>query len=303
MSIDPQIQPLVDANNAANAELPPIWDQTVEQKRAGYLALAELAGPGPDLATIEDVEIAGVRCRIYADEDPQGVLMYTHGGGFVMGDLNTHDEPCRQVALESGATVIAVDYRRAPEHPFPAAIDDSWAVLQAIDADRDRYGADAIIVIGDSVGASCAAVMAIMARDAGIDLALQLLIYPLVDVLDASPSLEEFAEGFVFTRETLDWFNHNYQPDPHDWRASPLRAPSHAGLAPAVVITAEYDPVRDQGIAYVKKLADAGVDVTHSNYEGMVHAFFQLGPLVDSAKIAVTQVSDAARRALRRTRG
>ena len=137
-----------------------------------------------------------------------------------------------------------------------------------------------------------------MARDAGLNLAAQLLVYPAVDVDDDSPSMTDNAEGYVLTRQTMDWFNAQYQPDPSDWRASPINADSHAGLAPATVITAEFDPLRDQGIRYVAALETAGVDVTHTNYDGMVHIFFQLGTLCDAGAAAVTQIARAAKAAL-----
>ena len=299
MPVDPQIVPLIDASNAAAAKLPPIWEQSVEDRRLGYQALADVAGLGPELDRVEDRGIAGVPCRIYANEGASGILMFIHGGGYVSCDLETHDQPCRQLALESGATVVAVHYRLAPEHPFPAGIDDAWAVMQALDADRDSYGVGSkLAVTGDSAGGNLSAVVAIMARDTGLDLAAQLLIYPVVDVNDASPSMTENGEGYLLTAETLDWFFHNYAPDALDWRASPLLAESHVGLAPAVVITAQYDPLRDQGIAYVKKLEQAGVAVTHTNYDGMVHAFFQLSPLCDAGKAAITQIATAAKEAL-----
>ena len=297
MSLDSQLQPLVEASAAAAAELPPIWEQTVEQRRQAYLALAALAGPGPDITRVENLEIAGVRCRLYANDSPRGIMVFVHGGGWVIGDLDTHDEPCRQVALESGGTVIAVDYRRAPEHRFPAGLDDVWAVFRQVAENPGRYGAGPVVLCGDSAGGNLAAVAAILARDAGIDVALQLLIYPTVDVLDESPSFIEHGDGYVLTRDIMDWFISHYRPDPFDWRASPLLAESLAGVAPALVITAEYDPLRDQGIAYARRLQAEGVAVTHTNYDGMVHAFFQLGPLVDAAKQAVSQIAAAAKAA------
>ena len=296
MTLDPQLKPIVDASVAAAAELPPVWEQTVEQRRAGYLALAELAGPGPDLPRVENITVGGVPCRLFAPHNPRGLLLFFHGGGFVIGDLDTHDEPCRQVALESGATVLSVDYRLAPEHPFPASIEDAWIVLQKLHAEPELYGSDQIAVIGDSAGGNLAAVLAILARDAGIDLAMQILVYPMTDVLDESPSMRENGQGeYVVTEDVIAWFASHYRPDATDWRASPMLAESLEGVAPALVITAQYDPLRDQGIAYARRLADFGVPVTHDNYEGMVHAFFQLGPLVAAAKQSVSQVAAAAR--------
>jgi acetyl esterase len=299
LTLDPQIAPLIEASNAAAAELPPIWKQTVQDRRQAYQALSDVAGPGPELDRVDDTKIAGVPCRIYANEGSHGILVFIHGGGYVIGDLETHDQPCRQLALESGATVIAVHYRLAPEHPFPAGIDDAWAVLTELDATRDQYGANAKLALtGDSAGGNFSAVLALMARDSGLDLAAQLLVYPAVDVNDDSPSMTENGEGYLLTSEIIAWFSHNYAPDPSDWRASPLHAESHEAVAPAVVITAQYDPLRDQGILYANKLKAAGVEVTHTNYDGMVHAFFQLSPLCDAGKAAITQIAMAAKAAL-----
>ncbi len=300
MSLDPQIQPIVDAVNAASAEAPPVWEQTVQERREAYLALSALPGPGPDLDRVEDSNIAGVPVRIYANDGARGVFMFVHGGGYTIGDIESHDQPCRQLALESGSTVVSIGYRLAPEHPFPAGIDDSWAVLEWLDANRAEFGDNTRIVVGgDSAGGNFSAVLALMARDAGVDLAAQLLIYPAVDVEDASPSLTDNGTGYVLTAETMEWFTAQYAPDPADWRASPARAESHEDLAPALVITAQFDPLRDQGAAYAKRLEASGVPVTHTNYEGQVHAFFQLGPIVGGGARAVSQVADAARVALR----
>lgn len=299
MPVDPQIQGLLDAINTASAEAPPIWDQTVADRREGYVGLSAIPGPGPDLDKVDDIDIAGVPCRRYANAGASGCFVFIHGGGYTIGDVDTHDQPCRQLALESGATVISVDYRLAPEHQFPAGIDDAWAVLQAIDADRAGYGAEAGLVVGgDSAGGNFSAVLALMARDADLDLAAQLLIYPAVDVADDSPSMTENGTGYILSKETMDWFTEQYSPDPDDWRASPIKAESHEGLAPALVITAEFDPLRDQGAAYAQTLEDAGVAVTYTNYEGMVHAFFQLGPICDAGARAVSQVAAAAKTAL-----
>lgn len=299
MTLDPQIAPLIEASNAVAAELPPIWEQTVAERREAYQGLSDVAGHGPEVDRVSDTEIVGVPCRIYANKNSHGILMFIHGGGYVIGDLETHDQPCRQLATESGATVVAVNYRLAPEHPFPAGIEDAWAVMQALDADRNSYGPGSkLVVTGDSAGGNFSAVMALMARDAGLDLAAQLLVYPAVDVNDVSPSMTDNGVGYLLSTETMNWFNHHYEPDPLDWRASPLLAESHADLAPALVITAQYDPLRDQGIAYAEKLAEAGVEVTHTNYEGMTHAFFQLGPICDAGAEAVTQVAMAAKSAL-----
>jgi len=300
MPIDPQIKPLVDLVTATAAGAPPLAEQTVQERRDAYLALGALTGDGPEVASVEDREIAGVPVRVYAEPEPHGVFVFVHGGGWVIGDLDTHDLCCRHLALECGATVISVDYRLAPEHPFPAGLDDTWAVLQWLDQNRADFGPDTRIVIGgDSAGGNFAAALALMARDAGLDLAAQLLIYPSVDLQDDSASMRDNAEGYVLTRETIEWFVGHYGAPADDWRGSPKLAESHAGVAPANVITAEFDPLRDQGIAYVDQLRSAGVPVDHTNYDGQVHVFFQLGPYTDAGARSITKIATAARTALR----
>ena len=295
MPLDPQIQPLVEAVNVAAQGAPPVSEQTVEERREGYRGLSALPGPGPELDHVNDSTAAGVPIRTYANDDATGVFLFLHGGGYTIGDIETHDQPCRQLALESGATVISPDYRLAPEHPFPAGVNDCWAVLQWIVAE---YPDTKIVVGGDSAGGNFSAVLALMARDAGIELAAQLLIYPAVDAEDDSPSMTDNGTGYILTAATMEWFGEKYQADAADWRASPIRADSLAGVAPAVVITAEFDPLRDQGIKYAEALAAADVDVTHTDYDGMVHAFFQLGPIIDASARAVTQVAEAAKAVL-----
>ncbi len=318
MPIDPQLQPIVDLVNGAAAEAPPIWEQSVRDRRAGYQALVAAAGAGPELATVTDASFAGseatIRVRVYkpTEEGGAGIIVYYHGGGWVIGDLDTHDEVCRQLAHQSGAVVVSVLYRKGPEARYPAAIIDGWDAFEWVVANRGGLCGDAdakLAVSGDSAGGNLAAVMALMARDAGIDLAAQLLVYPAVDMAQNAeryPSLDENAVGYVLTRETMQWFRAHYLSEDEgeaaaqqaEWRASPITVDSLAGVAPAVVITAEFDPLRDEGAAYARALADAGVEVVHTNYEGMVHIFFQLGPLLDKGAAAVSQIADAAAAAL-----
>jgi acetyl esterase len=301
--LDPQIQPLVDAINLAAADAPP--NPTLDDRRQAYLALSTVAGPGPQLDHVEDSVVPGpagdIPVRIYRNEGAHGIFVYYHGGGFTIGDLDTHDEVCRQLAKQSNSTVMAVRYRLAPEAPFPAAVEDAWAALQWADSHRSELGGSAnskIVVGGDSAGGNLSAVVALMARDARLDLAAQLLVYPGTKNDDASPSMSENADGYILDKETVDWFMVQYDADPSDWRASPALAGSHEGLAPTLVVTAQYDPLRDQGAEYAKTLEAVGVSVIYTNYDGMVHIFFQLGPLADAAARCVTQVSDFAREAL-----
>lgn len=300
--IDPQLQPLVDAVNAV--ERPP-EPRTLQERRDGYLALSTIAGPGPDLDHVTDRSIDGpagaIPIRVYRNDGAVGVFVFFHGGGWTIGDLDSHDEPCRRIAADAHCTVVSVDYRLAPEAPFPAAVDDAWAALQWVDANRSDLGGapeSKIVVGGDSAGGNLAAVVSLMARDAGIEVAAQCLVYPGTRAEDDSPSMTENGVGYLLDAETMTWFDEQYAADPDDWRRSPVRAESHTGVAPALVITAEYDPLRDQGAEYARILDEAGVPVTYTNYEGMTHVFFQFGPIVDGGARCVAQVAEFARAAL-----
>ena len=303
MPLDPQIKPIVDAVNKAAAGAPP--NPSVEVRRQGYVALAGFAGAGPELDSVTNTTIAGpagpIPVRTYRNTGARGVVVFYHGGGFCIGDLDTHDEVCRQIARQADATVMSVHYRLAPEDPFPAAVEDSWAALQYADAHREQLGGSAdakIVVAGDSAGGNLATVVALMARDASLDLAGQALVYPGTRSDDDSPSMQANGRGYILDLDTMAWFFESYGADPSDWRASPIRAESHEGVAPALVVTAEFDPLRDQGRDYAEVLREAGVDVTYADYDGMVHIFFQLGPLVDGGARCVTEVAEFARRHL-----
>ncbi len=312
MSLHPDIQPIVDLVNAGAAEGPPLADQTVEMRRQSYRDLMSLVPPGPEMGSVKDTvtDIEAIPVRVYDPKGRQGgvggVFVYFHGGGWCIGDLETHDEVCRQLAHQSGSVVVSVDYRLAPEAVFPAAVEDAWSAFRWVRREANRLvGANLdaevpLAVGGDSAGANLAAVVAVMARDAGYPLAGQMLVYPAVDFRDPNryPSQAENSEGFVLTRETMDWFEATYKPDPTSWMASVIVANSHTGLAPALIITAQYDPLRDEGEAYARVLSKAGVGVTMSRYDGMAHIFFQLGPLVGPAAQAVSEVATAIRKAL-----
>jgi acetyl esterase len=218
-----------------------------------------------------------------------------HGGGFVIGDLETHDNVCRRLARDAEVVVVSADYRLAPEHVFPAAVEDSMAVLTAVAADIDSYGGDAgkLVIGGDSAGGNLAAVCSQLAREGGPALAAQLLVYPAVDLLGDFPSRTENAEGYFLTLKDMEWFGRNYlgfdETDPRaaevaeDPRLSPIKAANLAGLPPAIVATAEFDPLRDEGNAYAAALEKAGVRVVHRQFPGLIHGFYgmeQFSPVI-----------------------
>jgi acetyl esterase len=245
------------------------------------------------MARVEDVKEIGV--RVYTPPNRQdSCLVYFHGGGWVVCDLETHDVVCRAIAQQSGAVVVAVDYRLAPEHKFPAAVEDAYAaVLWAVKNVSSR-----ISVGGDSAGGNLAAVMALKCRDeGGPRLASQVLIYPVTNLAAFdTASYREFAEGYNLTRSEMDWFRDCYLARPEDGHhphASPLLAADLRGLPPALVITAECDVLRDEGEAYARRLEQAGVPVTCTRYPGMIHPFLSMPGALTQARKAIKQVSNA----------
>jgi acetyl esterase len=218
--------------------------------------------------------------------------VWYHGGGFVIGDLESADRTCRKLAIGTGALVVSVDYRLAPEHPFPAGPDDCFAALRWIVDNAASLGGDSsrLAVGGDSAGGNLAAVVALQARDQGVALRHQLLVYPVTDCTMSSTSYDENAEGYLLTRDSMDWFVVHYLSagaDAKDPRVSPLYADDLRGVAPALVITAEFDPLRDEGEAYAERLRDAGVEVETRRFDGQVHGFFGLGTITPVANEAV----------------
>ena len=232
------------------------------------------------------------------------VLVYYHGGGWVIGDLDTHDTLCRELANASGCAVVAVDYRMAPEHRFPAAVDDCIAATRWVRDHAADLGVDAtrLAVGGDSAGGNLAAVVAIAARDAGdLPIAYQLLIYPATDQHRDAPSHQRNGQGYLLTSDTMDYFTGHYIPDPagyRDWRASPLLHPDLSRLPPALVLTAGYDPLRDEGIAYAQRLSEAGSRATHLSFERQIHGFILMGKVLAEANDAVRLCAAALRDAL-----
>jgi acetyl esterase len=268
----------------------------------------------PEIGMVKELSaeapLGPIPLRLYR---PQGIpvatalpaLVFFHGGGWVIGDLDTHDVLCRQLTAESGACVVAVDYRLAPEHKFPAAIDDAWAATRWIASHATELGVDAgrLAVGGDSAGGNLAAVVALLAREQGApSLALQVLVYPVTDLGAETASYTDFADGFMLTRDSMRWFIAHYLKGEHealDWRVSPLRASSLASLPPALIVTAGFDPLRDEGEAYARKLREAGVRVDAVCYGGMIHGFAGMGRLIESGNRAVSHIASSLRQAFR----
>jgi acetyl esterase len=303
MALDPQAQMLCDAMNAA-PEIPLNHD-TLADQRAGFGMLLMMAGEPEPVYSIEQRDADGVPVTIYRPSpDPDlPVLFWIHGGGWVIGTVQQYDPIARQVANATGAIVVTPEYRLAPEHPFPAPLDDCWRALCWTAKNAASFGGDGsrLAVGGDSAGGNLSAVLAIQARDAGgPELALQVLVYPVTDANLTTASYRENGEGFLLDEKQMRWFFTCYlgeKGDPGDWRISPLQCRNLENVAPALVITGEYDPLRDEGEAYALKLAAAGVDVQKQRYDGMIHAFFGLSAAFDASKDAMQRVGIAVRRA------
>jgi len=308
MPLDPQAKAFLD--QMVSMAGPPLHTLPVPDARALMAALSGMSGQSTaPLAKVEDRTIPGpggsIPVRVYT---PQGettlpLLVYFHGGGWVLGDLETHDSICRELAHGAGCVVMAVDYRLAPEHKFPAAADDCYAALVWAARNAAEIGADPtrIAIGGDSAGGNLAAVCAILARDAGDPaLVFQLLVYPRTARDEDSPSHHALGEGYMLTRKVILWFHDHYRAsdsDRHDFRYAPLIATDLSRLPPALVIVGEYDPLRDDGIAYAARLRDAGNEVELADYAGMVHPFFSMGGAIDAGRRAMVQATNALRRA------
>jgi len=290
--LDPEARTLLDLMEKATQEGRPslhTLPYAVGRQAVDKMSEDSEASP-PDVGEVADGAFAGpsgeIRFRRYrpfgAAAGPLPALIYYHGGGFVIGNLDTHDSTCRRLANKSRCLVIAIDYRLAPEHPFPAPIDDGVAAFRYIRDNAASFGADAtrLAVGGDSAGGAIAAVVCQACRDAGEKMpAFQMLIYPATDSSKQSRSRREFAEGYFLTKDLIDWFWKAYVPattDLGDLRLSPLLARDFLNLPPAFVLTAGYDPLRDEGRAYADRLIDAGVKTTYVNYPGTIHGFFSL---------------------------
>ncbi len=261
-------------------------------------------GKGPEVEWVEDRLIPGpggeIPIRIYADREAgnRPAILYYHGGGWVLGDIRTHDRVTRYLATGSSCVVVSVNYRLAPEHPFPAAVEDAYAALQWVSTNAETIGADPlrIAVAGDSAGGNLAAVVSLLSRDRkGPPICCQALIYPATDLSSLnSSSYRQFGEGFLLTKEGMEWFRSHYLPNSEDWigpYASPLLAPDHRNLPPAIVITAQFDPLRDEGEAYAEKLRQAGVPVKLFRYDGMIHGFVSFPDVFRQARDALDRIA------------
>jgi acetyl esterase len=287
---------------------PPYESGTPTQARAMYLAGRPVSNPEPpELESAKPLSVAAphgaIPARIYTPKQLRknnGVapcLVFYHGGGWVIGDLDSHDVVCRKLAHEGELIVISIDYRLAPEHKFPAAVDDAIAALKWVASNAKELGVDAtrIMVGGDSAGGNLAAVVALAARDGeGPKLAGQVLIYPATDFAMKHPSHTEPETSILLTHSVIKWFCNHYLNGPADidnWQASPARAKTLAGLPPAYLLTAGADPLRDEGDEYAARLKQAGVPVTYKHFPGQFHGFFTMGKLLPQANIAVSEIA------------
>jgi acetyl esterase len=307
MALHPQARAVLDQMEGTGNK--PINESSVDEARQGAAALAAMQGAPEPVARVEDRTLpgmdGGIPARIYvpAGKSPLPVLVYFHGGGWVIGDIESSDGFCRALANATACIVVSVDYRLAPEHPFPAAADDAYCATLWAATNAAGFGGDPsrIAVCGDSAGGNLAAVVAQIARDRGRPaIRFQLLIYPVTDAACATPSYSENSEGYFLTKVAMQWFWNHYVQNEVDRShpyASPLRAGSFAGLPEALVITAEYDPLRDEGEQYAERMRAAGTPVQLIRYDGMIHGFFTMGGLIDQGRAAVQQAATALRAA------
>jgi acetyl esterase len=312
MPLDQQTKALIDAMQAAGMVLEFEKMSAPEARKAMDQMAAATRGPGDPVARVENRMVPSpdgpVAVRIYTPEGsaPFPVLVFYHGGGWVIGSVDSHDALCRKLTNAIGCVTVSVDYRLAPEAKFPAAAEDSYAATLWVSENAASLGVDPkrLAVGGDSAGGNLAAVVPLMARDRGKPpIAYQVLMYPVTDGSLETGSMRELAEGYFLTHGAMVWFWNHYVRD-HNDRTNPYAAPIHAtdlrGLPPALVITAEYDPLRDEGEAYATKLKHAGVPVTVTRYDGTIHGFISLADNLDQGKKALAQVISTLKAAFRK---
>ncbi len=304
--LDPDAAAVYKAFQEANR--PPYENGTATEARAMYLAARAVSNPEPpELESAKALSIPAphgtIPARIYTPKTLRKTdglapcLVFYHGGGWVIGDLDSHDVVCRKLAHEGELIVISIDYRLAPEHKFPAAVDDAITAVKWVVSNARQLGIDALRVMvgGDSAGGNLAAVVTLAARDGdGPKLAGQVLIYPATDFAMKHPSHSEPEASILLTHSVIKWFSNHYLSGPVDidnWKASPARAKTLAGLPPAYVLTAGADPLRDEGDEYAKRLKDAGVSVTYKHFPGQFHGFFTMGKLLQQANVAASEIA------------
>jgi acetyl esterase len=309
MTLDQQLAEILEI--AKKAGRPPLEALPVAEARREYKKRADTFGlPPAEMFAVVERSVAGpagaIPVRLYVPvgcPDPSPFLVFFHGGGWTVGDRDTHDRACRHLAAAARCRVASIDYRLAPEHPFPAAVEDCWAAYAAIAGGGTAWDADParIAVGGDSAGGNLAAVVAQLARAKGGPApCFQLLIYPAVDMAGTYASIERFGRGYLLTKAMIDSFMGHYTPDAEmrrDPRASPLLARDLRGLPPALVQTAGFDPLQDEGAAYAKALAAAGVAAEHRHYPGLIHGYLQLAGFCKAAREAVDDAAAALRAA------
>ena len=304
VTLDPDAAAVYKAFQEAGR--PPLENGTPAEARELYLKARAVSNPEPpELAEVKPLSIPApdgtIPARIYTPKALRKTngeapcLVFYHGGGWVIGNLDSHDVVCRKLAHEGELIVISVDYRLAPEHKFPAAVDDAIAATKWIAANAKQLGIDAsrLIVGGDSAGGNLAAVVSLAARDGGPEIAGQVLIYPATDFAMKHPSHREPETSVLLTHTVIPWFCNHYLSGPADidnWKASPARAATLAGQPPAYVLTAGADPLRDEGDEYARRLKEAGVSVTYKHFPGQFHGFFTMGKLLNQANVAAAEI-------------
>ena len=308
--LDPEIQQIVSAANSSGMEY---CDMTVPEARLAHEEKALLLGaPFVSLTRVQDAHIPGrftdIPVRIYSpnnNDELQPCLVFYHGGGHVIGSLNSYETLCRQLAKQSGVVVVSVDYRLAPEHRFPAAVDDAFDAYDWLSRNGETWGLDPkrLALGGDSAGGNLVAVVALLVRDADTGIAPprhQLMVYPATAPYPDTPSQQQYAENHILTRRLILWFHEHYlsYADHLDVRWAPLLADSHENLPPATIILAQCDPLRDEGVEYAQRLMEAGNDVSLTLYAGTTHPFFSWSGVSIKARTAVTFAAHQLRTAL-----